>query len=165
MSLHYILDGYNIIKSEAGRELARGTLEQQRNGLVDLIRETRPQGSPANRISVVFDGRAEHPYWSAGYNRSHVGEIEVIFSEGGSADDVIRTLVEERVRGIEMVVVTNDRGIRRTLGGTGTRFLSVEEFLARAGSSGRRREPGRTAESDAITEELSRRWLDEKDKR
>jgi hypothetical protein len=46
-------------------------------------------------------------YESYGYNKSHVTEIEIIFSDGVlSADDIIAELVDESKNPYEITVVT-----------------------------------------------------------
>ena len=54
MSLHYFLDGYNVVHQMAGA--ARLNLEEQRYQLVRLIERKAPQGSERNKVTVVFDG-------------------------------------------------------------------------------------------------------------
>ncbi len=162
MALHFILDGYNIIKAACNLPLSRGTLEEQRGRLVGLIRDNNPQGSARNRVTVVFDGKSDFPYAGLGYGKEHAGDIEIAFSEGGSADDVIEQIVSESPHPAEIVVVTDDRGIRRRLGGTGAGWMGVTEFSARLFS--RKNARGRAAsleENDAagITDEFSRKWL------
>ena len=55
MSVHYLLDGYNIIKQTPG--LNQGSLEAQRNALLAWIEIGQPQGSLQNTVTVVFDGK------------------------------------------------------------------------------------------------------------
>ena len=162
MALHFILDGYNIIKAASNASLSCGTLEEQRNRLVGLIRENNPQGSPRNQVTVVFDGKTDFPYASLGYAREHVGEIEIAFSEGGSADDVIEQIVNECPHPAEIVVVTDDRGIHRRLGGTGVRWMGVAEFSSRLFT--RKNTHGRSNGLDEkivthITDEFTKKWL------
>ncbi len=58
MSLHYLLDGYNILKQiPAFRDLP---LEDGRRGLLRWIDHSRPQGSVNNQVTVVFDGHPDH---------------------------------------------------------------------------------------------------------
>ena len=50
---------------------------------------SRPQGSVNNQVTVVFDGHPDH------FGGTSQGEIRVIFSDGCSADDKIKRMVEE----------------------------------------------------------------------
>jgi predicted RNA-binding protein with PIN domain len=103
MSLHYLLDGYNILKQiPAFRDLP---LEDGRRGFLKWIEHSRPQGSVNNQVTVVFDG---HPDYFGG---SPQGEIRVIFSDGCSADDQIKRMVEEDADRKNCVVVSDDKDI------------------------------------------------------
>ena len=55
MSLHYLLDGYNIIKQSP--RLGPKRLEDGRAGLIAFIEMRQPQGSRNNMVTVVFDGQ------------------------------------------------------------------------------------------------------------
>lgn len=158
MALHFILDGYNIIKSERSGRLSGGTLQAQRERLIALIGERRPQGSARNSVTVVFDGKSENPYVYDSFNTYHVGDIEIIFSEGTKADDIIERVTLESENPANVVVVTDDKGIRRLLGSSGARFLSVAEFTGRLF-----RPSGGTDEREASPEdndeEFRKRWL------
>ncbi len=104
MSLHYLLDGYNILKQiPAFRDLP---LEDGREGLLRWIDHSRPQGSVNNQVTVVFDGHPDH-FGALGSQ----GEIRVIFSDGCSADDKIKLMVEEDVDQKNCVVVSDDKDI------------------------------------------------------
>ena len=104
MSLHYLLDGYNILKQmPAFRDLP---LEEGRRGLLRWIDHARPQGSVNNQVTVVFDGHPDH--FGSGHAQ---GEIRVIFSDGCSADDKIKRMVEEDADQKNCVVVSDDKDI------------------------------------------------------
>ena len=82
MSLHYLLDGYNILKQMAAfRDLP---LEDGRRGFLRWIDNSRPHGSVNNQVTVVFDG---HPDKYSLFPGSHAGvgqksqDIRVIFSD------------------------------------------------------------------------------------
>jgi predicted RNA-binding protein with PIN domain len=129
--MRFIVDGYNIIKSGLAPEAFEGkTLEQQRNALLELISLNKPQGSPRNTVTVVFDGDYQISL-AAGPGRPPAGVEKVIFTEGGSADEKIEELVLSESNPTEVAVVTNDKGIKRRIGGTGARIVVLEEFLPR----------------------------------
>ncbi len=55
MSIHYLLDGYNIIhQMPAALDLTK--LEDQRRHLIRFVEQHRPQGSANNRVTIIFDG-------------------------------------------------------------------------------------------------------------
>lgn len=122
MSLHYLVDGYNIVKQAPA--LADRSLEQGRDGLLRWIDAQRPQGSVNNRVTVVFDGSSEH------FGGSWAGTARVIFSRGESADECIKALVEKSAARSNVVVVSDDKGITRYVRSLGARIMGVKEFAA-----------------------------------
>ncbi len=121
MSLHYLLDGYNVLKQMAPlRDLP---LEDGRRGLLRWIGDSRPQGSVNNQVTVVFDGTEDDL-------RCWQGEIRVIFSDGCSADDKIKRMVEEMPAKKNCVVVTDDKDIFLYARSLGARVMSVAVFTS-----------------------------------
>ena len=118
---HYILDGYNIIHQIP--QLTKGTLEDQRKGLINYIENKNPQGSRKNRVTVVFDGRAD--VWSD----KHVSVVNVIFSRDASADDEIRKMVDDSSDKKNTVILTNDRAIQYAVRASGASAVSVQDFF------------------------------------
>lgn len=164
MALHYVLDGYNIIKSDASGFLTHGSLEEQRERLIGLLAAARPQGSERNRLTVVFDGPYDSPCAEGCFPRYYKGSIEIIFSEGISADERIERLVEEELHAADAIVVTDDKGLRRMMGGSGVKFMGVAEFTKRLYRDGRRIDAGEGTSADEasirdINSELEKRWL------
>jgi hypothetical protein len=127
------------------------------------VQECHPQGSARNAVTIVFDGKAEHPYWEDSYSTYHAGDIEILFSEGVKADDIIARIVNEQVTAAETVVVTNDKGIRRRLGGTGARCMPVEEFIAKlrrpGAARGQEQSVSDAGDMSSINEEFRKKWL------
>jgi len=160
MALRYILDGYNIIKSDDSGFLTQGSLEAQRERLIGLLNASHPQGSQRNELTVVFDGPYESPCVACG-PRYRSGDVEVVFSEGISADERIERLVAEQGRAAETVVVTDDKGLRRMLGGSGVKFVGTQEFRRRLfngrHSADRKTDFGAGGEEE-INRELRKRW-------
>lgn len=129
--MRFIIDGYNVIKSGLAPEAFEGlTLEAQREALLGLIARNSPQGSPNNRVTLVFDGNYNISM-AAGPRTGSPGGPEVIFTEGASADEKIEELVLAAGNPSEITIVTNDKGIRRRVGGTGARVMGLEEFMPR----------------------------------
>lgn len=160
--MEYLIDGYNVIKfSEmfSGRDL-----ESSRNKLIDFILKYNPQGK--NSVTVVFDCKSSNPYESDGYTITTIKGIKTVFSEGQkSADDVIVDYVENSRKPYNIVVVTNDKGIFRRIGGKGTKKMSVSEFIYnRAKEQKQTKNVIRIKQKDdfsAISRELSDLWLKE----
>ena len=120
MSLHYLLDGYNIIKQTPS--FNRGTLEEQRLALIQWISRTSPQGSVKNGITIVFDGKQEF------FGSHSSSSVQVLFSKGQSADDLIKKIVEQYPLKKNLVIVSNDKDIKLYVRALGASVLSVKEF-------------------------------------
>lgn len=157
MSLHYIIDGYNIIKHPAFASKIK-TLSDVRNALIRFIEENKLCGSLKNKVTVVFDGL---PHLL--FNRKP-GSYEVIFTKGETADDKIKRLVNDSANPKAVVVVSDDREIAFFIRSLGAKPLGVEEFLKK-GSVGKipKAEPPKPQLSytaaEKINEELRRLWL------
>ena len=129
MALHYILDGYNIIKCVDF--LADASLEEGRRALLRIIHQQRPQGSVKNSVTIVFHGKDD--VW--GHPQSD-GSARVIFTSGESADDYIKHAVESSADQVNMVVVSNDKEIVCYVRKLGAQVMGVEKFLTFSGASG-----------------------------
>lgn len=167
MSLHYILDGYNIIQSGPDELLARGTLQGKREFLLSLLKTFLNNGAHGLQVTVVFDGPESLPFFGSEPSSSYYHGIRVVFSEGRSADARIEELVGKLSNTGETVVVTNDRGLRRLTAGTGVRFLSVEEFVRKilpVQGAAKPRSAGEieTSAAENINNELKDIWLKRK---
>jgi predicted RNA-binding protein with PIN domain len=140
------------------------SLEDGRRGLLKWIDHSRPQGSVNNQVTVVFDG---HPDYSGG--ASH-GEIRVIFSDGCSADDKIKRMVEEMPAKKNCVVVSDDKEIFLYARSLGTKVMSVAAFTSvRAGARAVRTRGADSggkyiplSRQEKINKELRGFWLKEK---
>jgi predicted RNA-binding protein with PIN domain len=106
MSLHILIDGYNLIRqSESLAAMERASLQEGREALLErLASYKRIKHHP---ITVVFDGTHAHDPLQG---RTRYKGINVIFSRPGElADTVIKRLVtRERERA---VVVSSDKEI------------------------------------------------------
>ncbi len=157
MSLHYILDGYNILHKLPLPE--SGTLEQHREMLVRFLQERGPHGSSNNSVTIVFDGQPEH--YGSGSVR---GNIRIVFTDGESADEKIKKMVaDERAKG-HIVVVTDDRGIRLAVRSSGAKVAGVLEFIGLRSQASPSKGGGKMMTQEArqkIDEELKKIWLKE----
>ncbi|MEW5758433.1 MAG: NYN domain-containing protein [Candidatus Omnitrophota bacterium] len=125
MSLHFILDGYNIIRRIP--KLDSDNLRQSRKNLVDFIIKYQPQGSSRNGLTIVFDGKADILY------HKDVSNIRIIFSEGESADDLIVSIILKSVNKKNICLVSDDRGLISRIDGLGVKVYSVSDFVSRTG--------------------------------
>ena len=159
MSLHYIIDGYNIIKQVSfltGKKLRAG-----REGLVWFIETYRPQGKICNEVTIVFDGKAEIS------SPNMKTDIRIIFSKGETADNKIKKMVEGSKNPRDFVVVSDDKEIMFYCRSVGSQVLSVKEFL---GNYLNPKKKAKQVEIDdkpeldsgvaaEITEDLKKLWL------
>jgi len=124
------------------------------------IGDSRPQGSVNNQVTVVFDGHPDH------YGASPQGEVRVIFSDGCSADDKIKRMVEEMPARNNCVVVTDDKDIFLYARSLGARVMSVAEFTNKPRGFGAGQEPGgkyiSLTRQEEINKELFKKWLGDK---
>ena len=158
MSLHYLLDGYNILKQMAAfRDLP---LEDGRRRFLSWIDNTRPQGSVNNPVTVVFDGHPDH------FGDMRQGDIKVIFSDGCSADDKIKMMVEEDADQRNCVVVSDDKDIFLYARSLGCKIMSVTAFTTKSrGNIHGQKEAGEKyislTRQEKINKELKNFWLKE----
>ncbi|MBI4529650.1 MAG: NYN domain-containing protein [Deltaproteobacteria bacterium] len=122
MSVHIIVDGYNLIGCDKG---LTGNLESKRNRLVQQLRQYHE--AKDYPITVVFDG------WRSGWVyqvEEKAGAIKVIYSQQGEkADSVIQRLA--RNMGSGCVVVTSDRELRQAVEASGAVAVYAGEFGAK----------------------------------
>jgi predicted RNA-binding protein with PIN domain len=124
MSLHLIIDGYNLIRqSPLFQEMDARELELGREALLDSLAGYR-QARPRHKITVVFDG------WLGGNlkeSRDRRGGMAIVYSRRGErADEVIKRLLEkERSRA---VVVSSDRELQEFAMKVSAAWISAPEF-------------------------------------
>ena len=131
MSLHIIIDGYNLIRQSAS--LSR--LDQQdillgREALVDKLAAYRK--IKHHLITVVFDGQ-NSPAFSQQRHRQK--GISIRFSpKGTSADEVIKRMASrEREKAL---IVSSDRDIINFAAGCGAATISAQQFEAKLEMAG-----------------------------
>ena len=123
MSLHYLIDGYNVINKID--DLIDQNLETQRESFLSLIERKSPQGARRNKVTVVFDGQINV------CSPKRLGEIAVIFSKGETADDWIKRFVCDASNKKSIIVVTDDNEIRRAIRQEGAQICSANAFLSK----------------------------------
>jgi predicted RNA-binding protein with PIN domain len=129
-----------------------GTWEAKRESLLRRLADQKPFGHHA--VTVVFDSR------EGGGSQTRRGALQVVYTASETADDWlarhVRTVQNPRL----CVVVSDDKGLRHMIGGTGAHWMSTEEFWRQAKTP---RSPGRShpasVDKDAITDELKKKWL------
>ena len=116
-------------------------------------------------MTIVFDGKEEF------FGSHPSGSVKVRFSQGQSADDLIKRIVEQYPSKKSIVVVTNDKDIKLYVRALGAAVLSVKEFLGTAVKksrplSGQQKSSQATAskyvsltDQAKINKELERLWI------
>lgn len=124
----HLVDGYNVLhKCRWLKGLLRQDLETAREALIDKVAHFCVQTGA--RVTIVFDGRGRQVSERVDHNRS-VGSLEVLYSPAKlTADAVIERMVYEMPRKMEVVVVTNDRGVRDLCRGMGALVMDAGNFL------------------------------------
>jgi predicted RNA-binding protein with PIN domain len=120
-----LVDGYNLIlRSPSLKPGPDRTLREARDKLVNLL--SWAVGSGNARFIVVFDGSDRHGDDERG------GRVEVRYSRPPQkADDLIRTLVEDRVERVEhLTVVTSDLEVARHARAMGAEIALADLFLS-----------------------------------
>jgi len=121
MALHYILDGYNIIKR--AEPWANKSLRMGREALIHMIEVRRPQGSVKNKVTIVFDGQPGM------VDESKATLATIVFTSGQTADDKIKGIVAASHHKKNIVVVTDDKDIRFHVRALGAKILGCGDFL------------------------------------
>ena len=144
MSLHYIIDGYDLIKHKSFGRFKRS--HDERLALLSLIRSQRLAGSAKNAVTVVFDG-----YAGGGMGAGeHLG-CSVVFSCEETADERIRKILEH-ADGATTVVVSDDRQVKFFAKSFRAQVVGVDDFLA-----GRKTEHGHGISGDKDSSGARRR--------
>ena len=133
MSLHLIIDGYNLIRQSKNlSDLDLSDIQLGREALVDTLAEYKKV--KRHRITVVFDGTNAPP---ASLSRDQVKGISILFSrQGQQADDVIKKMAAREREGA--LIVSSDLDILRFAESQGAGIISAplfEEKMAMAAYS------------------------------
>lgn len=156
MSLHYVIDGYNVLKQIP--YLTNRRLKEGRQSLLNLIRKYRLCGK--NEVTVVFDGRDDV------VAPPHRSPYVIIFSREESADEQIRKIVQKSKNQKRVIVVTDDKELKFQVKNLGAKVISVNEFskkIAKKEAFKDSQYKSHLEKEDAykITEELKKVWLEE----
>lgn len=156
MSLHFILDGYNIIRKIPN--LSSKKVKQAREELIRLIEEKRLTGSKRNRVTIVFDGDSDN---SASKKKLPSNGVEIIFAK--DADEKIRDIIKKGSNPKEILVITDDRELQDSVKILGANVQDLESFLEKLKKPKIIVEDPKLEFSSKIkadiTEELKRIWL------
>ena len=160
MAVHYIIDGYNVINKISFLNCRK--LRDSRDALLKFIDLRHPQGSRSNKITVVFDGRDGVFNFNCNYGSS------IVFTKNTSADDYIKSFVEQSGNPKNIVVVSDDKDIMFYCRSKGAMIMAVIDFIKKGykTSNTSKQKDGDFSEISylerkKINDELSRIWLKE----
>ncbi len=124
MSVHLIIDGYNLIRQSPWLSLLDARdLEAGREALLQTLADYRRR-RPQHKITVIFDG------WQGGAfqeSRDRSRGVEIIYSRRGErADEVIKRLLSREGR--RVVMVSSDRELQVWAEKTGATWVAAAEF-------------------------------------
>lgn len=130
MSIHIIIDGYNLIRQSRDLSiLDRQDIQQGREALVDMLAAYKKIKS--HRITVVFDG-TDTPLYSQQRDQ-HKG-ISILFSrDGQTADAVIKKMARREMQ--KALVVSSDQEIARSAASSGAATISANDFESKLAMS------------------------------
>lgn len=158
MSVHYIIDGYNVIKQVP--YLNEKKLKEARDNFISFLEIHRPQGSIRNEVTVVFDGKNQES------SPTNIKSIRVIFTNDETADDRIKMMVKRASNRKRIIVITDDKEIKFFVRNLGAKPVSVKKFLSkvkakpfRLPSGGKGKLELASEEAQNITKELQRIWI------
>jgi predicted RNA-binding protein with PIN domain len=123
MSLHIIVDGYNVIRqSKQLRILDLRDMQEGRETLQDILVEYRK--SRGHRITIVFDGTNA---MSLATQRQRFRGIDILFSRKGETADMVikRMAAKEKERAL---VVSSDRDIVSFVTSVGSASIGSRAF-------------------------------------
>jgi uncharacterized protein len=123
MSIHIIIDGYNLIRqSDTLGMIDRQDIQRGREALLETLIEYRKIKS--HMITVVFDGTNAPPF---SQRKNRVQGITIKFSRSGEvADTVIKRMVSREKE--KALVVTSDLDIVNFAAAKGAATISSPEF-------------------------------------
>jgi predicted RNA-binding protein with PIN domain len=156
MSLHFVIDGYNITNHPQFVRIIKGA-KDQRSALLVFLKSKKI--FLKNKVTVIFDGFCDFRFTTENPN------ISLLYSQDESADDLIRRIVEQAKDPRNIIVVSDDKEVRISSRLNRAKVLKVEEFLAqgkaRPSKDTEPRDLGLTSsQARAINEELKRLWLE-----
>ncbi|RLC29392.1 MAG: hypothetical protein DRH32_07465 [Deltaproteobacteria bacterium] len=127
MSIHILIDGYNLIRqSPELSELDRQDIQLGRAALIDMLVVYKKLKH--HKITIVFDG-VDAPFFSR--NRDQVKGIKIIFSRQGELADAVIKRIAARERE-KVLVVSSDRDIVNFAASLGAATISSPEFEKKA---------------------------------
>jgi len=123
MSIHIIIDGYNLIRQSSSLSvLDHQDMQLGREGLIDLLAKYKKVKH--HKITVVFDGTNAASFSG---HRDYINGIEIKFSRFGElADSVIKKIAAGEKE--KALVVSSDRDVADSASLSGAAVIGSVEF-------------------------------------
>ena len=161
--MNIVIDGYNVIKRNP--ELSskeKISMESAREGLIKLMKVYKGI-KPNHNVIIVFDGMKE----MAGQSIGERSGVKVVFANG-SADDYIKSMIEDSPTPADYIVVSDDNDIINHARNKGAGFLNTPRLFEKIGPKNPKGIDNdkpilHSHEERSITQELMNLWLN-KDK-
>lgn len=125
----YYIDGYNVLhKSSKLRPLAMKDFEAARDALVEQVAAYCT--AVGKRAVIVFDGRGDQKHPERALPKAFAQGLEILYSpKDVSADAVIERLIYKSAHRLDLVVVSNDRGLRDLCRNLGALTMEADNFI------------------------------------
>ena len=117
---HYIIDGNNLIGKIASLQKLQKKNKQSSRDKLAFILESYFLGKPNNKISLHYDG---FPGQSI-----KIQNIRIIYSGKKTADDEIKSQIEQEKNRRNLIVVSSDRNLKDFASVCGCDWMSCEDF-------------------------------------
>ncbi len=123
MSIHIIIDGYNLIRQSSSLSvLDHQDMQLGRETLVDLL--SKYKRIKQHKITVIFDGTNASSFSG---HRDYINGIEIKFSRSGElADSVIKKIAAREKE--KALVVSSDRDVADSASLSGAAVIGSIEF-------------------------------------
>ena len=126
MSVHIIIDGYNLIRqSPSLQSLDQMDLQSGREALIRRLAAYKRIKS--HQITVVFDGIRDPALFP---ERDRVQGISILFSRSGETADAVIVRMARRLKE-KALVVSSDRAVADAAASAGAGFIGSPEFEER----------------------------------
>ncbi len=152
--LVFIIDAFNLIY-KVPRLRNSNTPHKE---LLHFIKNNNLTGSSRNRVEIIFDGAISHDLVNMYHN------FKVTFSNQITADEVIKSKLEDAKNPRQVVVVSDDRQIQSYARRAGAKISKISEFIrlkdktnAKKGSEVNTKDISFSLQHE-ITEEMRKIW-------
>ncbi len=121
MSVHLVIDGYNLLYQAGNLISQKISLEEQRNKLIELL--TSYKKIKRHKITLVFDGTNSPPFLDPILTKG----ITIKFSKRGElADSLIKKIAKKEKE--KAIIVSSDNEIIEYSAMQGASTITSEEF-------------------------------------